>query len=463
MSVKDKVARGQIATKRDKTTKLVFEDVSIPMLEAIAGTENYTVNGKNLFNKINATIGKFVTYYTGELVDDARYDSSERISVSQNTQYSFTDDSMLKMAFFNSAGVYISGLNLPTSPIITPANTAFVQYSFTKESLDIQQFELGAVKTAYEAYFSNSYTARYNPSEIVVDMQPTSIKFYVKGGNGQSSKYLRYQFKHDTVAFDPTGTIPSSNLDGWRLYEVYVVTRTGRFTFTEDYLESIVNAGEWECALQEKTMPDFMGGSYHGDEILTFAHVEFDGVGKTLGSTALFTCKKIKFVQKSQLYRVFTQTPVADHLKVYEVTAERGIRLYQEVKWLVSLILMSSYLTMLPIKRLLLATPFSQITDQCYRDYDYLVKDVSTPALVVSSGATIGRPSVKKTNIWGLASGVSAEVEILQRPAIANEITWISDSVTYNKIYVDICGADYTTTINELMKMETVFKLDIAL
>jgi hypothetical protein len=304
-------------------------------------------------------------------------------------------------------------------------------------------------------------STQYNASEIVVDMKPDSIKFYIKGSDAKGNEYLRYELRHQTAAFDKTGKIGASNYDQWRLYEVYVVTRTGEFSFTDKYKEPIVVNGEWECALKESGAADFMGGSTHGDEILTNVSVYFDDKSKKLNTTEKFICKKIEFVQTSILYRVFTKTAIANHYKLYEISAGQGIKLYQKIRWLESVKLDSSYLTMFPIKRTLYSDTSVQITDRFKRSGDEEAVDISTPKLVSTNGACAHKSNITKAEIWGEDSGVSAIIEILKRPNIPTESMFMTNAKEYNKVYFDICSNGYSTKKDETMEMETVFKLDV--
>jgi len=110
-------------------------------------------NGKNLFNKAAANIGFYVEHTTGVVTANVSYDASNYISVLPDTQYCIAvTGGSTRICYYNINKAYISGLQNPTSPVTTPAGTAYVIFSFIVASLDVQQFEQSAVKTTFEAY-----------------------------------------------------------------------------------------------------------------------------------------------------------------------------------------------------------------------------------------------------------------------------------------------------------------------
>ena len=80
-----------------------------------------------------------------------------------NTIYALLAGGATRIVYFNSAKAYINGVLNPTIPVTTPPNTAFVRISFAVGVLATQQFELGSVNTAYEAYY------QVIPKEILED------------------------------------------------------------------------------------------------------------------------------------------------------------------------------------------------------------------------------------------------------------------------------------------------------
>lgn len=435
-------------------------------------------HGRNLYNKATSLADTSINANTGSLGVSSTNTASDFIEVEGVEYYSFSPaNAVVRMAFYDEYKNFISGLSDPTSPIITPANAKYVRYSYIGGNEDVRQFEKGEVITPYEPFVGYVFKAENikdgsipfskldgliptgssaDGSEILVDMYPNTIYFFIKGTNNNSNKYLRYRFTLETRPFDATKS--NGNLDAWRLRDLYEVERTGDFSFSDSYAESLMTDGVWEFAIKEKDMPQFMGGA-HGNEVLTNVHILFDGIQKPIGTTEKFKCKNIRLVQKTTVYRVFTQTPVANAVKVYEINAKDGIELSTEIEWLESIILgADSYLPMLPIKRTL-TDGVTQITDRFYRDNDHDIKDVSTSELVMSSGAGEAISGIEKAILWGQSSGISAEITLLER-ALESEQMYISSSALYNKFYYQFVGVEYTTSVGEKMKIVANFKLN---
>ncbi len=287
----------------------------------------------------------------------------------------------------------------------------------------------------------NQYAGEIYP-EIFIKKRPGEIKFFIKGFNQKSNRYLEYRLKHFIKPFDPTGKDESGNANVWRLIDVYEVEKKGSFEFVDLNGSSIITNGEWECAIIEQGMSDFMGGSIHGDEVLFDVDLFVDEEKIDLNKSENITGKSIKFIQKSNLYRTNTQEPIAVHNKEYNINA-KGIELHQEIEWLQSINIVNSYLAMLPIKRKLNGNTGKQISDLAYRDDDYVVNDVSESGF--TGGVNKRTRGIRKTNIWGKDSGISAMVEITDKNLdLPNEGNFIRNHPEYNKIYYDFSGKHLT-------------------
>jgi lysophospholipase L1-like esterase len=106
--------------------------------------------GKNLFNIDTVIKGKYVDEATGVLYSNASYDSSDYIPVLANTKYFISNTTNIRVAYYNAAKVFISGAYPVTSPITTPANTAFIRFSFATNNTP--QLEQSEVATTYEKF-----------------------------------------------------------------------------------------------------------------------------------------------------------------------------------------------------------------------------------------------------------------------------------------------------------------------
>ena len=90
----------------------------------------------------------------GYIGDGATFALSDYIEVEEDASYSFVDNSSFRIVFFNASKVLLSSLDLPTSPIITPAGTNFVRFHFNKNLTLISemQFEKGLIQSEYQSF-----------------------------------------------------------------------------------------------------------------------------------------------------------------------------------------------------------------------------------------------------------------------------------------------------------------------
>lgn len=144
---------------------------------------DFVTIGKNLFDKLAITAGYYVNQNGGNLLSNASYNASDYIPITAGEQYSYyssNDPTNLRIAFYNSAKVYISGLLYPSSPITAPALAAFVRFSLLTDSLNTAQFEHSPVRTAFEPYGIKLVNALYdnisnsvsNPASILLNLAP---------------------------------------------------------------------------------------------------------------------------------------------------------------------------------------------------------------------------------------------------------------------------------------------------
>ena len=100
-----------------------------------------------------------------------------------------------------------------------------------------------------------------------------------------------------------------------------------------------------------------------------------------------------------------------------------------------------------------------QITDFWYDDKTFRYYDVSEPGFG-------GYPTQKKTGVTGqylcgTGSGVSISVEVVRMsPAIEDAISFLSDSVYFNKIYFSMCGQAYNVQDGDVWRTEVNYKLN---
>lgn len=288
---------------------------------------------------------------------------------------------------------------------------------------------------------SSGETSAYQNDELVVLKRADEMDIFMKGSNPTSNKYLRYRMQRK-----PNVEI---NSDVWRWNEVWEVQRTGEFTFSN--IRQICNPGENELAIRQTGKADFMGGTAHGDEELFTVTALIDGSVTTLGETGQYRCRRVEFLQASNLYEEGTNKANLVAKDYRRIVFEAGeVELFHNIVWQASINLEDSYLTMLTLLRMNGAT---QISDKGYRSPLYLEEDISVADFT---------PTNTKSNIAKASgpNGYSAEVEILEGWDKANREFNFSNSTSYNKFYFDFTGPNYQTQIGEVFSSRTRYKLD---
>lgn len=221
--------------------------------------------------------------------------------------------------------------------------------------------------------------SQYDPAEVVVLQRETEVDIFMKGSNPTSNKYLRYRMQRVTT--------PAINSDVWRIDEVVEFDRTGEYSFSQ--IRSICNPGEFETAIKQTGKSDFMGGTAHGDEELFYVRMLIDGTEIELGQTGNFRCRRVEFLQGSDMYEVDTipakDNRVAKNYKrwVYEAGE---LELFQRVEWEDAITLEVSYMTMCTLLRF---NGTTQISDKGYRSPLYLEEDIkNTYGVSITVGGT---------------------------------------------------------------------------
>ena len=145
------------------SVKTVYEDyaVKVPVINVLGLSaeiisQGYVkpIVGKNLYNKLNNTLGYYLNAANGALVVNASYATSEFIPIVASTLYQVTWSTFI--CYYNSSKVFISGTAVNgTTSFTTPANAAFVRFSADNVFMNgSTQLEVGAVKTNYEEYMT---------------------------------------------------------------------------------------------------------------------------------------------------------------------------------------------------------------------------------------------------------------------------------------------------------------------
>lgn len=214
---------------------------------------------------------------------------------------------------------------------------------------------------------SGQASSGYDPAEVVVVQRADEVDIFMKGSNPTSNRYLRYRMQRK-----PNATISS---DVWRWNEVWEVIRTGDTSFS-DYRQ-ICNSGENEMAIQQTGKSDFMGGTAHGDEELFTATMLVDGAAVPLGGTGSFRCRRVEFLQGSDMYEVDTVPAKSNRVaKSYKRWVFEGaeVEVLNNIVWEDAITLSLTFMTMLTFQRW---NGDLQISDRGYRAPLYLEEDIS--------------------------------------------------------------------------------------
>lgn len=246
--------------------------------------------------------------------------------------------------------------------------------------------------------------------------------------------YVKYSIIHSVNA--------NANADNWRLSRAYAVDDS----FSNER-QLTKEGAEWDMALMIDGRSDFIGGSVHGDEVMTSIKFMLDGKEvtdlSTLSSLTKFTTLQI--VQTSNGYDPNDSTTVAlTHAKTHTVTAD-GITTEQTVEWKGDYALKNCFLAMMP--------PLKEYTDH-YK----------------LNGAEIGSPieygfysKVTSAVVYGEESGVSFEMSISEYPYYNNGRTFrMTDNggLSYNKMYYYCCD-DLSITSGTVWESTTHHSIDV--
>jgi hypothetical protein len=110
--------------------------------------------GKNKFDKDAITLGFYVNHTSGNLATSTSYDVSDYISVVSGASYALSGliSGAVRIAFYNTNKIFISGLYPLVNPIVIPANAVYARFSFTKGYAPTVQFENSDTPTVYESF-----------------------------------------------------------------------------------------------------------------------------------------------------------------------------------------------------------------------------------------------------------------------------------------------------------------------
>jgi hypothetical protein len=298
--------------------------------------------------------------------------------------------------------------------------------------------------------------------ESIIDTKLNSLKngkIAVKYTNGSS--YQRITVYHAANGDYCIGQIfervpnVDKNSDVWHLKYAYLcnsktLEQVNASPNASNYFDGqIINNGEWENAIREPNMDDFMGGTLHGDEIITAVHFFLDGKSLDMASNFLLYGDELKVIGITELYRVNdNMVKVVDRSCVW--TFKNGeIMVNQTHKFTVDTTLDASYTMMFPINKLYSET--------------FLVD--GNPALLSfpKESANSYKPdftkNVKEQLINTFGNGVVCEVLVsCNQPG-----TWLmqDNGNEYNKMYFNIGNRNYSA--GDIIMTKSVFRMRVGL
>lgn len=272
------------------------------------------------------------------------------------------------------------------------------------------------------------------------------IRIFMK--TKRDNTYLGYQLRKMT-GFDH---------EVWRLRAVKAYEKDDRDQFTEIYSDTLIHeASEWECAIKEKGMPDFVGGSTHGDEFMESIIFIVDGVPYTNAYHLHGDCKEFKAIRKTKLYRCNSNKGVhiGDHYVEYTFS-KNEIIIDNRVDWKVDTTCGISYLCMLGARRL---NGTTQITSNGLKHGDGRILDISNEGHA-NTGITKG---CRKAYAWNNGDGLKTmmSVEILENNFFDTFNFKFDNRADYNKFYFDQCGDNFPVTNGDIWFNKALYKIDL--
>lgn len=274
------------------------------------------------------------------------------------------------------------------------------------------------------------------------------IFVYVKGSKGGSNKYIGYQLNHLTKELNKEEEVSNYNL--WKI--------NGAGEYSRDVLDTfrlrteVVRSGEWEMALWERGATDFVGGSAHGDEVMTSVQAFMDGKEISLDEAIDIETDNFEIKTISDVYRdnTITSEPevIGEHHKIYTFNKD-GLSLEQSVSFNQPVLMYRPYLTMLPILR---DKDGEQITDTyTANDKEY---DISTDQFEEEYMES------EKATVFGKESGISATVEITDKNVNTPTIFHVANASNYNKLYFAFTRDDFQVNAGDEWKQTTLYDID---
>lgn len=269
--------------------------------------------------------------------------------------------------------------------------------------------------------------------DTVSETETERLYIYIPSKNG----YTRINFCHAESA--------ENNYDIWLIHPLYAVNDN----LVEQY--AITVKGEFECALHEADAPDFMGGTMHGDEIMSDVFFFVDNAlvdADDVNTITDFT--ELRVIVNSALYDASThEILTAYHAKEY-IFNKDGITINQRVKWARNVNITASYLAMFPIAKTVSPKIITNKEYQArvFADDGYFTEDGTTKAI-------------------SFKDDFNATFEITQWDIVGTGLTNVGRFLTtdnnggvYNKQYF-VCSSSGNVTSGDIWKTTTKYSFEV--
>ena len=280
--------KGEITSRDFKiindSDKLGLENLKDEVIQAISGTApvsptlrngvitpkktTFFNGGKNLFDKNEIVINKYLNGENGTEFEMENYFVSDYITVIAEETYSFT--LCEQIIAYDSEYRFISNLNNSTGIIIIPVNCKYIRFSSPISSLNTAQVERGNTKTNYEEYrlAIKSELINANKNNIIGDIFKNNSIDMIKLKNVSMGKNLFNKNNITNHMYFQNGT--TGVVEGWN----------GSLIELESNKDYIYNKKMY-YSLFDKDMK-FITGKTEIDEISSFNtsdNIKFIGVG----------------------------------------------------------------------------------------------------------------------------------------------------------------------------------------
>ena len=313
---------------------------------------------------------------------------------------------------------------------------------------NINGIEYDDLYSALNGAYDDLANSIQNDNKLYIKYTPQNqavLHIYMKTKNNY---YMGYEFKH---MIDAT---VNSNI--WRLKSVHAYEKDEFNNFT-DISGELVHAGsEWECAIRE-TGKEFVGGSTHGNELLTDIVFFLDDVRYSNPQDLHNkTGNKLRIIRRSNLYRSDDNTVnIASHYVDY-LFENNKITIDNRINWNVNTNLGISFMTMLGLKR---TNDYGQVSSYGIKEGDGRLLNISQ----VDHTETQNTYKCRKAYAFNdsiVGAKTYTSVELLEDDYLPRSSFHFDNRENYNKFYFDHCGANYNVIAGDIWHTKSQYHIE---